>query len=152
MDNNIKEKTVKKRIAEDKKLVIELLYKTPIVSVVTEKTGIGRSTYYRWRKTDKKFESEADAAIVQGTLLVNDIAESQLLSSIKNGNLTAVIFWLKHHHASYETRIELRGALGKTDEKLSKRQEEIIREALKITSINETPELKGDSDDKEENN
>ena len=152
MNGNVKGKAIKKRITDDKKLIIELLCKTPIVSIATEKAGIARSTYYRWRKTDKRFESKTDAAIAQGSLLVNDIAESQLLNAIRDGNLTAIIFWLKYHHVSYETRIELRGSIGKTDEKLSKHQEEIIRQALKITSIDEIPELKGDSNFEEENN
>lgn len=151
MNSNAKEKTVKKRITNDKKLIIELLCKTPIVSIATEKTGIGRSTYYRWRKTDKRFESEADAAIAQGSLLVNDIAESQLLNAIRDGNLTAIIFWLKYHHASYETRIELRQVFGKAEQKLNKRQQEIIRQALKITSIDKKLKLKGDDNDKKEN-
>ncbi len=153
MDNNTdtKEKTIRKRIKKEKELLLEQLKKTPIVQLACGKIGIARATYYRWRKADNSFVSLADKAIQEGSLLINDMAESQLLSSIKDKNMTAIIFWLKHHHPSYETRIELRQAIGRPEEKLSKRQQEIIRQALKITSINKTLKLKGGNDDKKEN-
>ena len=131
---NEKLETVKKRIKKDKEILLEQLKKTPIVQLACEKTGIGRSTYYRWKKEDSRFASLADAAILEGSLLINDMAESQLLSAIRDKNMTAIIFWLKHHHPAYETRIEVRQAISRMEEKLTPRQEEIIKEALKITS------------------
>ena len=139
---NTENKTIVSRIKKEKEILLERLRKTPIVSVACEKIGIARATYYRWRKADSKFARESDAAIAQGNLLINDMTESQLLSAIKDRNMTAIIFWLKHHHPAYETRIELRQAFGKSEEKLSKRQKEIIRQALKITSINKTLKVK----------
>lgn len=141
------QKLVKKRIENEKVLLLEQFKKTPIVQLACEKTGIGRATYYRWRTGDSKFASAADAAIQEGSLLVNDMAESQLLSSIKDKNMTAIIFWLKHHHSAYETRFEIRAAFNKSDEKLTARQEEIMRELLKITSSDETLKLEGGSSD-----
>jgi hypothetical protein len=149
--SNEKEKTIGSRIKKEKELLISQLAKTPIVSVACEKTGLARATYYRWRKADTRFAKEADGAIAQGNLLINDMAESQLLSSIKDKNMTAIIFWLKHHHPAYETRIELRQVFGKSEQKLNKRQQEIIRQALKITSIGKKLKLKGDDNDKKEN-
>ena len=145
-----KSNSIRKRISNDKKLIIEQLKKTPIVTLACEKVGIGRATYYRWRKTDRRFLSETDAAISQGILLVNDMAESQLLTSIRDGNMTGLIFWLKHHHPKYETRIELRQSPAEPDEKLNKRQEEIIRQALEITATGETLDMKGERDEKKE--
>jgi len=136
-------KSIKKRIQKDKELLLEQLKKTPIVQLACEKMGIGRSTYYRWKKEDSKFSGLADAAVLEGSLLINDMAESQLLSAIKDKNMTAIIFWLKHHHPAYETRIELRQAISRMEEKLTPRQEEIIKEALKITSSDKTFELEG---------
>ena len=147
MKNKTNQKTIKKRIENEKILLLEQLKKTPIVSLACEKTGIGRASYYRWRAGDSKFASAADAAIQEGSLLVNDMAESQLLGAIRDGNMTGIIFWLKHHHSSYETRIELRAAFNQSDEKLTPRQEEIIREALKITEVNKTLELEGGIED-----
>ena len=141
------QKLVKKRIENEKVLLLEQFKKTPIVQLACEKTGIGRATYYRWKKEDAKFSDTADAAILEGSLLVNDMAESQLLSSIKDKNMTAIIFWLKHHHPAYETRVEIRAAFNKSDAKLTARQEEIMRELLKITSSDETLKLEGGSSD-----
>ena len=92
--------TVQKRIDSNKELLIEQLKKTPIVQVACEKVGVGRATYYRWRKEDEEFAKLADEAISEGNFLVNDMAESQLMSAIRDKNLTAIIFWLKHHPAS----------------------------------------------------
>ena len=145
-----KSESVAKRIKKEKIALLELLSKTPIVTLACEKTGVGRATYYRWKKEDAKFLKAADAAIEVGNLLINDLAESQLLSSIRDGNLTGIIFWLKHHHPSYETRIELRQAYDRTEEKLSKHQGEVIKQALKITSTGKIPKLKGGICDEKE--
>lgn len=128
---NQMEKTIKRRIAEDKNLIIEQLKKTPIVSIAAEKTAIGRSTYYRWRKSDLRFSNLADSAIAEGTMLVNDMAESQVLASIRDGNLTAAIFWLKYHHPSYETKIELRQAAN-ANKDLTQMQKNAVQKVLEI--------------------
>ncbi len=84
---------------------LEHLAKSSIVQLACERSGIGRSTYYDWRKKDKNFAQKADKAIIAGSLLVNDIAESQLLRAIQNGNMTGIIFWLKNHHHSYNDKV-----------------------------------------------
>jgi len=148
-----KTQSVSKRIKTDKEALVEQLSKTPIVTLACEKTGVGRATFYRWKKEDAKFSKAADDAIETGNLLINDLAESQLLSSIRDGNLTGIIFWLKHHHPSYETRIELRQAYDRSEEKLSKHQEQVLKQALKITSTDNIPKLKGgENEDKQEDN
>ncbi len=44
----------------------------------------------------------ADYGIIEGRFVITDIAESKLLKKITSEeNLTAIIFWLKHNHASY---------------------------------------------------
>jgi len=150
IDNtNTKEETIKKRIKKDEELLLSQLRKVPIIQVSCERVGVARATYYRWRKADSRFTKDADSAIREGTLLINDMAESQLLSSIRDGNMTGIIFWLKNHHPSYETRIELRQTFSKSNEKLTKRQREIIRRALKITSIDKKFKLKGVGNEKE---
>lgn len=91
-----------KRQAKNKELLLEELKKRPIVQYACEKLGIGRATYYRWRTEDPQFAEKADQALREGSLLVNDMAESQLMSAIRDKNLTAIIFWLKNHHPSYK--------------------------------------------------
>ncbi|OGH13916.1 MAG: hypothetical protein A3H50_00030 [Candidatus Levybacteria bacterium RIFCSPLOWO2_02_FULL_37_10] len=50
-----------------------------------------------------------DEALFEGNLLVNDMAESQLLSSIRDKNMTGIIFWLRNRHPNYASKVELSG-------------------------------------------
>jgi len=138
---------IEKRQTKTKELIIEQLRKTPIVQIACEKAGVGRATYYRWRKEDKEFVKLADEALLEGSLLVNDMAESQLISAIRDQNLGAIVFWLKHHHPSYTTRLEVTAKLKNTDEKLTPEQENLVMKALKLaevlpSSLLENPEEK----------
>lgn len=127
-------KSVEKRINKDKKLLLKKLRKTPVVQVACQKAGVGRSTYYRWRKEDKKFAKKADKALAEGTALINDMAESQLLSAIRDQNMTSIIFWLKHHHKAYTTRVEIAPAERKIEE-LSPKQEAAVKKALQLADL-----------------
>jgi hypothetical protein len=84
-----------------KKSIIAQLQKTPIVQFACERTGVGRSTYYSWRAKDIIFARAADRALEAGRFLINDLAESKLMSLLQGSNLTAIIFWLKHNHPKY---------------------------------------------------
>lgn len=120
---------------KNKELLIEQLKKTPIVQVACGKVNIGRATYYRWRNEDKEFTAKADDALDEGSSLVNDIAESQLMSAIKDKNLTAIIFWLKHHHPTYATKVEITGRLKAENEVLTPEQEALITKALQLAAL-----------------
>lgn len=122
------------RQERNKELLIEQLRKTPIVQIATEKISISRATYYRWRKEDDAFAKEADQALEDGRLLMNDMAESQLLSAIRDQNMTAIIFWLKNRHPAYAPRLQVT-AKTETEEPLTPEQEETIREALRHASL-----------------
>jgi len=116
---------------KDRKLeLITQLKKTPIVEVSCKKLSIGRATYYRWKKEDPQFADEAELAIMEGAQLVNDMAESQLINSIKEGNLTGIIFWLKNHHRNYSPKLEVTTKSG--DLPLTDEQKEIIRQSLNM--------------------
>lgn len=119
---------------QTKNLIIEGLKKTPIIQLVCEKNGLARSSFYRWRKSDKKFAEQVDKALVQGRQMINDMAESQLISGIKDKNMTAIIFWLKNNHKNYSTKIELSGKL-RTEHKLTPEQEDEIKRALNLASL-----------------
>ena len=123
-----------------KELLIEQLKKTPIIQVACEKTGVGRATYYRWKKDDEEFSTKADEALSEGSSLVNDIAESQLMSAIKDKNLTAIIFWLKHHHPAYATKVEVNARLRADNETLTPEQGALVTRALKLASL--LPDIK----------
>ena len=124
----------------NKQAVIEQLRKSPIVQVTCEKTGVGRATYYRWRKDDPEFAEACDQALSEGSALINDMAESQLLSAIRDKNLTAIIFWLKHHHKTYEARVNVQGTIKHQAEALTEEQSELVERALQLAGLIENKE------------
>ncbi|MBI3289866.1 hypothetical protein HYZ78_00540 [Candidatus Microgenomates bacterium] len=142
-------KAIEKRQNKEKGILLEQLKKTPIIQIACEKIGIGRATYYRWRSEDQKFADEAEKSISDGASLVNDMAESQLMSAIRDKNMTAVIFWLKHHHASYATKVEVTAHLKSQNETLTPEQEAIVTRALQLASLISNKETKrGKENDK----
>jgi len=113
-----------------KELLLEQLKKTPIVQIACEKSGVGRATYYRWRKEDPEFVKLADLALVEGALLINDMAETQLMSAIRERNMQAIMYWLKHHHPVYTNRIELNANIKEVHE-LTPEKQAIVAEILR---------------------
>lgn len=97
---------MKKRRVRDK-FIIEL-QKTPIVQVACDKLNISRQTYYRWRIEDKDFEHEAEIALSRGSERVSDVAESNILRGIQNGDKKDSKFWLTHRHRKYMKPFERR--------------------------------------------
>lgn len=136
------------RQLKSKERVLEDLKKAPIVQIACEKAGVGRATYYRWRKEDKVFARQADEALLEGSLLVNDLAESKLISAIRDQNLGAIVFWLKHHHPNYTTKVEVTARLEADNEMLTPEQEALVNKALRLASL--IPSFK--EEDKHENN
>lgn len=86
---------------KNKENLIEQLRTIPVIQVACQKAGVGRATYYRWRGEDEDFKKRADEALNEGTFFINDLAESKLISAIKDGNMTAIIYWLKSHNPAY---------------------------------------------------
>lgn len=113
-----------------KELMVEQLKKTPVIQICCEKLTISRSSYYRWRVEDKKFAEECDKALGEGCELVNDLAESQLLSAIRDQNLGATIFWLRNHHQKYRNKVEVMASIKNLDPVLTKEQREIVGKGL----------------------
>lgn len=115
---------------QDKQKLLERLAHTPIVEVACKQAGIPRSTYYRWRKEDKGFAEACDEAIAHSSDLINDMAESQLIAAIKEKNITAIMYWLKHHHKAYETRVNVDARVRHESEELTPEQAAIVSRAL----------------------
>ncbi len=122
-----------------KKLFLENLKKVPIVQVACEKAGVSRATVYRWRDKDKKFRKTLDQALSEGEALVNDMSESQLISLIKEKNFSAIRFWLNHRHEKFRERVEVTAKIEKQEE-LTQEQEAIVREALRLASLDNNEE------------
>jgi uncharacterized protein (DUF2249 family) len=135
-----------KQIAQ-KESLLEQLKKTPIVQVCCDKVGISRATYYRWRNEDKEFKKLSELAIGEGCQLINDYAESQLISAIKEQNITAIFYWLNHRHPAYGNKVEISGSIKNEDVKLTPEQEENIRKALAMAaSVGVTKEGEDEKD------
>lgn len=118
-----------------KKKFIEALRENHIILAVCHKTGVGKSSYYRWLKEDAEFAAAAGEAIREGIELVNDAAESNIVTEIKNRDKDASKFWLKHRHPAYSTKIQVETA--KPDSDLTPEQEELVRRAVKMATLDE---------------
>ena len=123
---------VQEKIVRNKELMLEQLKKIPIVQIAAEKVGIGRSSYYRWLKDDLEFAEKAEAAVRDGRWLINEMAESQLLKQVRENNMTAIIYWLKHNHPIYSNRLEI--TTRQVDDKtpLTEEQQQAIAKALEL--------------------
>ncbi len=115
---------------KDKELIIKCLETTPIVYVACQKANISKSTYYRWREEDADFRQKTDQALKEGISTVNDLAESQLITLIKNKNIGSITFWLRHRHAAYSDKNKIFGK--EPYEELSEEQLAILKKVLKI--------------------
>lgn len=123
------------KLEEQKIALLEQLKKTPIIQFACEKVGISRASYYRWRKEDKNFAKSTDKAISDGSLLINDMAESQLISLIRDKHPTGIIYWLKHHHPTYSEKLHL-SKEEERHEELRPEQAKLLARAMEITQEN----------------
>lgn len=114
-----------------KSAVLEQLLKTPIVEVACSKAGIGKTSFYEWKKVDPEFAAAVEEAMKQGVNFISDIAESQLISLIKRGNFSAVAYWLKHNrNERYGEKLQIGGSIGIREE-LTEEEFELIERAAK---------------------
>lgn len=128
----------------DKKLLLAQLAKTPIVEAACKHVGLPRSTYYRWRKDDEAFAEACDETIEVSIGRINDLAESQLINAIKDQNMAAITFWLKHHHQRYRNRIEVDARIQSVQQELTPEQVELVGKALQLAGISQITEEQSD--------
>ena len=83
------------------KQIVEDLRETPIIQTVCKKNNISRNTFYKWRKNDPDFDKEVQEALDLGDSVVTDMCKSQLISSIQNGNMGSVKYWLSNKHSDF---------------------------------------------------
>lgn len=85
-------KGVKNKIALLKKAAIQALYQhRGNVSLVCQSLKIGRSIFYKWKREDPEF-SEAAENVIEFHI---DEVENALKKKIDEGDITAIIFYLK---------------------------------------------------------
>lgn len=81
--------------------IVKELENNPLIERACKKTGIARSSFYRWCEADPAFKEEAEAAIAIGREKMNDFAESKLLEAINSGNIQGIRYWLHHNSKRY---------------------------------------------------
>ncbi len=114
---------VKTKIAQLKKTAIQSLYKhRGNVSLVCQSLNIGRSIFYKWKRDDVEF-SEAVDNIIEFHI---DEVEDALKKKIDEGDITAIIFYLK--------------TIGKKRGYVEKRENVVQIEKLGADAIEETYE------------
>ena len=92
------------RTAAVQKKVLEHLAESGNISYSCKRSGISRETFYDWKNTNRVFARDADAAIDYGKSFVNDLAHTQLIHNIQQGNMQAVRFQLASCHPDYQSR------------------------------------------------
>lgn len=127
----MKRESTLKRNKVEQKVVLEQLRKIPIIQIACERSNIGRSTYYRWRREDAKFKKATDEAMQDGEEMINDLSESQLITLIKEKNFPAIQLWLRQHHPKYRNKVEVTTRI-EEDEQLTPEEAKLVRNALGI--------------------
>ena len=83
--------TINTRAVKKETFLASLLNTDGNISKACSQTNISRGTIYNWIKKDDSFKEKV--SYVAEELL--DMAENQLIKQIREGNLTATIFYLK---------------------------------------------------------
>ncbi len=93
--------------AQLKHKLVQHLRDIPIPTYACQRVGVPKATYYKWRKTDQIFREASDEAIITGKLTLNDVAKSQLVKLIKEGDYRSINFWLKHNDEDFGSKLKL---------------------------------------------
>lgn len=117
---------------ENKNKILEILKEMPIIEVACKKAGIGRATYYRWRREDKEFRRKSEDAMGQGIEFINDMSESQLITLIREKKMPAITLWLRNNHPRYGSKTKIYTPSSKDE--LSLEEERIVLDALSLVS------------------
>lgn len=96
-------KATEARTQKSKQKLLEHLAESGNISYACKRTGISRETYYKW-KEDPLFAFDAEAAFEYGKSFVNDLAHTQLILNIQQGNMQAVRFQLASCHPDYQPK------------------------------------------------
>lgn len=86
------------------KRVLEYLTESGNISYSCKRAGISRQTFYDWKDTDRVFARDTDTAIDYGKSFVNDLAHTQLIRAIQEGDLPSVRYQLSCCHPDYQPR------------------------------------------------
>lgn len=137
-----KRKTIEVRQDKLKTVFLEQLKRTPTIETTCQKVGIGRATVYRWVNSNKHFKKKVEEALIEGRTFMSDVAESQLFSLIGDKKIEAIRLYLSTHNPRYNNKIELSGTVTTKDAPLTKEQKQLIKKALRLSSLRHHDEKK----------
>ena len=105
-----------------------------IVSTACNRTGISRSSFYKWYKEDEEFRKKVDEI----DNLKLDFVESKLFKNIENEKEKSIIFYLQHkgHKRGYIQRQNIN--LTSNEEDIKKIEIEIIESKGNSSSTKES--------------
>lgn len=87
-----------------KEKFIELYRETRgFISDICRAVMIDRKTYYNWLDADKDFA----LAIAEAEAEINDEMKDALIRQAGDGNLGAIIFWLKNKHPEFKQNVNV---------------------------------------------
>lgn len=98
-------KTLAEETRKNKERFLEQLRKHPVVEVACRQSSVGRSTVYKWLDEDEEFTESFTMAKTQGKIFMCDMTESLLIKAASEGNMTAIIFFLKNNHPDYADKV-----------------------------------------------
>lgn len=101
---NKRKEVISKRQKMQRETLLTELRKNSVMTVACQKSGIPRSTVYRWIKEDLDFFEAVDEASNEGRTIINDMAESVVIKKIRGENLQAAKYWLAHNSGRYRTK------------------------------------------------
>lgn len=98
-----RKETIAKRQQKQREILLDELRKNSVMTVACQKSGIPRSTVYRWMKDDPAFLLSVEEASSVGRETINDMAESVVIKKIREESLPAARYWLSHNNNRYRT-------------------------------------------------
>ncbi|MDP2631130.1 MAG: hypothetical protein Q8P56_07045 [Candidatus Uhrbacteria bacterium] len=145
------DKTIIIRQGKLKQALLEQLKRTPTIEQSCQKVGVSRMTVYRWMKSNHRFAQDVENALREGRDLVSDIAETKMFSLIGEGKTEMIKYFLTHNNPRYSNKLELSGTVGARDIPLTKEQKNIIKKALRLSSLHKYENYKKESKTNREN-
>jgi len=122
--------TIRKRHEFQKQKLLELLEEAPNLGAALARVGINRSTFGRWRDDDPNFSIEVRHAMERAIEHTADNVELALLSSAREGKVSAQRYYLDHNHPRYMPRREEESE----EDVLTEERKEQIYQAVKAWS------------------
>jgi len=112
----------------DIRKILAELENSPIIEQVCLRTGVARSTLYKWMKDDSRLKIQIEGAQEVGRQKLTDYGESKLLENVRHNEQRAIEFFLKHNSKRYDLATVPRL------EQFSKEVEQRDKEISRLTS------------------